>query len=253
MERSGTPWRILDAETTPTDPGPDPAGHAVCEGSQPWRTGPLVVALAMAAMIGVGAAALIASGPTPIAVVQTDTAAVAAGAALGDDAGSGIVPPAVADIVVHVAGAVRRPGIVTLPAGSRVADAIDAAGGLGPRVDAARLGTEVNLAAFISDGERVVVPSRDDPGVASGGASSGAASGGSQGGSSTGGGGGGPVDLNHATAEALVALPGIGEVTAAKIIAARAEQPFRSVDELLERKVVGTATLAKFRDLVVVR
>jgi len=165
--------------------------------------------------------------------------------------------PATAEVVVHVAGAVRRPGLVTLPAGSRVGDAIDAAGGLGPRVDVARLGTEVNLAAVIGDGERVVVPSRDDPVTGSAGGAGGGASGGTTPGGTDGSSGrtgqGGPVDLNHASAKELEALPGIGEVTAAKIIEARSEQPFRSVDELLERKIVGTAMLAKFHDLVVVR
>ena len=98
---------------------------------------------------------------------------------------------------------------------------------------------------MINDGDRIVIPSRDDPPVASGPSSSGA--------EGPTGPAGGLVDLNSATASELDALPGIGPVTAQKIIDARAEKPFASVDELRERKVVGASTFEKLRDLITVR
>jgi competence protein ComEA len=257
MERSVTPWRVLDAEDALGVAAADTGRSAPStRGGSPVLLRPILAALAVAAGLGIAAVALVASGPTPVAIVQTDAAPVTAPEGAIGASGS-TVPPAPAEIVVHVAGAVGRPGLVRLPAGSRVGDAIDAAGGLGPRVDVARLGTEVNLAAVIGDGERVVVPSRDAPVTGSDGGGAGGASGGTATGASGAAPGStgqaGPVDLNHASAKELEALPGIGEVTAAKIIEARMEQPFRSVDELLERKVVGSAMLAKFRDLVIVR
>ena len=94
--------------------------------------------------------------------------------------------------------------------------------------------------------DQIVVPSRDEAAVPT------AATGGG-GGSSGGSAASGPVDLNRATASELDALPGIGPVTANKIIAAREEQPFASVDELRARKIVGAATFDKIKDLVVVR
>jgi competence protein ComEA len=148
-----------------------------------------------------------------------------------------------AEVVVEVGGAVVRPGVYHLPGGSRVADAIEAAGGYGPRVAADRVAAELELAAPLDDGGTVVVPSRDDPPVATS-----ADPGGSSGGSSA-----ALVDLNHATAAELEALPGIGPVTAAKIIEARAERPFASVDDLRERGLVGAKTFERLRDLVTVR
>jgi competence protein ComEA len=132
-------------------------------------------------------------------------------------------------VVVHVAGDVRRPGVVVLPAGARVADALEAAGGL------ARGGSlgSTNLARVLADGERVEIgATAAEPGAAVAGA--GQAS--------------GPVNLNTATAEQLDALPGVGPVTAAKILAWRAEHGrFTVVDELAEVPGIGPKTLAELR------
>jgi competence ComEA-like helix-hairpin-helix protein len=115
----------------------------------------------------------------------------------------------------------------------------------GPRVDAERAARELNLAAPLSDGDRILVPSRDDPAATD--------PGGTSEGDGTGGNGGGLVDINTASADELDALPGVGPVTAQKIIDAREEQPFAAVDDLLGRKVVGKSTFEKLRELVTVR
>jgi len=138
-------------------------------------------------------------------------------------------------LVVDVVGAVRRPGLVRLAEGSRVADAIAHAGGL--RRGAERAG--VNFAAPVSDGQQVVVPERGA--VVAPGAGGGAAS------AST-----GPVSLSSATAEQLDALPGVGPVTAEKIVAYRQQHgAFRSVDELDAISGIGPSRIADLRGLVV--
>lgn len=138
-------------------------------------------------------------------------------------------------VVVHVAGAVLYPGVQRLPAGSRVIDAVDAAGGLRPDADAGR----VNLAAELIDGTQVYVPAVGEAAPAIAGAPGGADA------------GGGVVDLNTADAALLETLPGVGPATAAAIIDHRERNgPFASVEGLLEVRGIGEAKLAQLRDLV---
>ena len=136
-------------------------------------------------------------------------------------------------LVVDVVGAVRRPGLYRLSQGARIADALARAGGATPK---AQLDL-VNLAAPVSDGEQIVVPRRGA--VAASGADSGGAV------------PAGPVHLNTATLEQLDALPGVGPVTAQKILDYRQEHgAFGSVDELDAIPGIGPARLEQLRDLV---
>jgi competence protein ComEA len=143
-------------------------------------------------------------------------------------------------LVVYVVGAVRRPGLYRVATGSRVADAVARAGGLAKRADPAG----VNLAAPVADGEQLVVPARLAAAVAA-----------AQGAPVEGVGGAapaGPVQLSVATVEQLDTLPGIGPVTAEKIVAYRtAHGAFRSVDELDEVPGIGPSRVEQLRGLVV--
>lgn len=146
-----------------------------------------------------------------------------------------------AELVVSIAGLVARPGLVRLRPGARVADAVAAAGGPLPGTDL----TGVNLARRLSDGEHVVVgpasAAAPQPGASP--AAGGAASG--QGGS------GARLDLNTATMSDLDALPGVGPVTAQRILDWRAEHGrFATVDQLREVDGIGEARFAQLKDLV---
>ena len=145
------------------------------------------------------------------------------------------VARATAELYVDVVGAVRRPGLYRLHARARVADAVQRAGG--PTRNAEL--DLINLAALVADGEQVLVPRRGAAAVAAlgGGAASAPAS--------------GPVHLNSATLEQLDALPGVGPVTAQKIIDYRTQHGgFGSVDELDAVPGIGPARLADLRPLV---
>jgi competence protein ComEA len=158
-------------------------------------------------------------------------------------------PQAEAPVVVSVVGLVRAPGLVTLDAGARIADALQAAGGA---LDGADV-TGLNMARRVADGEQIVVGIASPPGTPPAMGSS----------VSTPGGGttadapgaptepGAPIDLNAATEEELDALPGVGPVTAAAIVAWRsANGSFGSVDQLGEVDGIGPARLEKLRALV---
>jgi len=140
-------------------------------------------------------------------------------------------------VVVQAAGAVQHPGLYRLPPASRVDDLVTAAGGLAADADPDRL----NLAALLSDGQKIYVPRVGEP-LPSEGATSvpGDGSTTSQ-----------PLDLNQATLPQLDALPGIGPATAQAILDYRAQHGrFRSVDDLLNVRGIGDAKLEQLRPLV---
>jgi competence protein ComEA len=153
--------------------------------------------------------------------------------------------PTPAALVVHVVGAVAQPGVYTLPAGSRLAQAVQAAGGLTSEADAA----SVNLADYARDGQQVLIPvlgvsppPSPTPGsqtVSRAGASVSL---------------GGLVNLNTATLAELDTLPGIGPVYAQRIIDYRlANGPFTDPAQVMDVKGIGPATYARIQDLVTVR
>ncbi len=227
--------------------------------AQPLRSW-LVAALGILAVTGAGWWLLRPGAPPIESALPSAEVPAAAGASStsGAAAGSGgsTTSTTAAGVIVQAAGAVARPGVYELPSGGRVDDLVKAAGGLTGEADPDR----VNLAAPVSDGERVWVPSRGEEEVpdvvaGAGGGSSPTAGGG--GGSPTAGGAGGsvvpasPVDLNAATAEELDVLPGVGPATASAILTYRNEHGrFGSVDELLEVRGIGESKLEQLRPLV---
>jgi len=189
-----------------------------------------VLAVVAAVALAVTAYLTIRARPTVETVPEAHTSSVPLPSA--SPAGA---PPATAEtpagsVVVDVAGKVRRPGVATLPAGSRVVDALRKAGGARPGVDLSSL----NLARVLVDGEQILVGVTPAPGVAASASSQpGAADAGAM------------VNLNTATLDQLDGLPGVGPVTAQKILDWRtAHGSFTAIDELLEVDGIGEKTLA---------
>lgn len=136
-------------------------------------------------------------------------------------------------IVVDVAGAVVHPGVYRVTAGSRIADALAAAGGATDDADFAA----INKAAPVRDGQRVYVP-RPGETVPAGSAGSDAQL---------------KIDVNHATAAELEALPGIGPTIAARIVRSRGGHPFARIEELQTRGLVTARVFADIKDMVTTR
>ena len=139
------------------------------------------------------------------------------------------------EVVVHIAGSVRKPGLQHLPAGSRVADAISAAGG----VTTAKAQDSVNLARILIDGEQIVV----GVGIGGAGSNGGVGNGAAQ--------SGGKVSLNSSNQQQLESLPGVGPSLAQRILEYRSSHGgFHAVDDLDDVPGIGPATLSRLRPLV---
>lgn len=226
-------------------PGPEPARTRVR-----WRLTPRTALVAAAAVALVAGAVALRSAATrpgeavelPVPLPMVSTAAAAPG------------PTTPQEVVVDVTGAVARPGVVRLPAGARVVDALTAAGGATPDADLARL----NLARVLVDAEQVRVARQGDPLedpapdalAAPGDDPAGAAERGPGGAAGSATGGDARIDLNTADAATLETLPGIGPVLAGRIVTHRQERPFGSVDELTDVVGIGPALLEQLRDRV---
>ena len=183
-----------------------------------------VAAIAAVALVG-GYGVSMRSRPKPMGIdLGTPKPSAASGPASSSDG-----------FYVHIAGAVNRPGLYRLPPGSRVDDAIRAAGGATADADLNAL----NLATKVKDGDKVLVPKRGESSGGGGGEGA-AASGQSQ-----------TVNLNTATADQLDALPGIGPALAQRIVTYREQHGgFRTVDELQKVPGIGPSKFAQLKDLV---
>jgi competence protein ComEA len=166
------------------------------------------------------------SSPEPVSL--------SAGAAQTSGRPSPTTSSAGGELIIDVEGKVKHPGIVTLPAGSRVHEAIEKAGGVRGSADT----STVNMARVLTDGEQILVGVAPVAGAAAAGGGSGPPT-------------GARISLGAATLEQLDTLPGIGPVTAQAILDYRAEHGrFGSVDDLLDVKGIGEATLADIRERV---
>ncbi|MBW3620625.1 MAG: ComEA family DNA-binding protein [Actinobacteria bacterium] len=192
--------------------------------------------------------AVLLAGVVAVAVLATWTRTGGAGPVAAVPVAGSVLAPSddgtgPGDVTVHLAGAVVTPGVLTLPAGSRVADAVRAAGGVTPDADPDAL----NLARELIDGERVVVPLLGAPSL---GASAGTETDGDGPGDGP---GEGRIDLNRATATELEALPGVGPVLAGRIVAHREEHgPFAEVGQLRDVPGIGERTFQSLAELVTV-
>ncbi|MGY1839170.1 MULTISPECIES: ComEA family DNA-binding protein [unclassified Modestobacter] len=236
-------WAPDDALTTPLDePGlptglgrhraPGPAARVNPGRSGAWTLWAVAV---LAAAVVVGWTWVDRPGVDQVPAGSSPAASTGSPEATPSAVPAATAPPAGDEVVVSVIGQVGSPGLVTLPAGSRVADALAAAGGLLPEADPA----SVNAAAVLVDGEQIAVGLPGEvvaPAVAPGGLPA-----------------GGPLDLNRATVAELDALPGIGPVLAQRIVDHRGTHgPFTSVEQLDDVNGIGPAIYAELVDRVTV-
>ena len=199
----------------------------------------VVVAVLAAAYWLVKPPAATTESKLPFATSATSPPEATAVPTASNSSPTSVLPAGV--VVVHVAGAVQVPGVYRLPEGSRVDDAVQAASGLSAGADT----DAINLAALLSDGQRVFVPRVGEaiPIVVAGGAAPPGVTSEPP----------GPVNINSATAADLDLLPGVGPATAAAILAYRElHGPFTSTEQLGDVRGIGPAKLAALRGLVTI-
>lgn len=227
MDQATPPWRAFTSETpgAPTSAAPVKPDRL----RLPWlvpglaAVGGLLAGAAVAGLVVLG----LGAWPAPAATLPSPASAAVAGF------DSSVVIDEPTELVVDVAGAVTDPGLHRLAAGARVGDAIEAAGGFAPRADLAATSQALNLALPLEDGAKVLVPELGLDRVTGG---TGADD--------------GRLDLNRASRSELESLPGIGPVTAGKIIAARDSQRFEAVPELRSRGLVGEKVYEDIKGLL---
>lgn len=212
--------------------------------ADPGRAGGLALAAVAALAVLLTVFTLVRSHPAPVAAAKLPPVQAPPATAVGPAPTGAAAPPPGQPVVVSVVGLVNQPGLVTVTPQARVADAVEAAGG--PLNGADTLG--LNLARRVADGEQIIVGIATPAGHRQAlGSSAGASPPPAEGPAPP----SGPVDLNSATAEQLDALPGVGPVTAAAILAWRqANGRFTTVDQLGEVDGIGPARLEKLRSLV---
>lgn len=244
MEPLVPDWRTLGSGPQPTVPSTAARSEAAPRTVAVTSRILVWAAAALVAAILTGGATFLALIPATGGVVIESALTGLPSAASSDptmrgvDVGRAVAP--LAELVVDVEGAVVRPGLVHVPVGGRVGDALVRAGGFAANADLTRTASELNLAQQVTDGLKVVVPAiGQGPSGEAGTVSKPPVA-------------GGPVDLNHATDAELDGLPGIGPATIAKIVAARADTPFVSADDLRTRGIVGDAVFQKLKELVMV-
>ena len=202
-----------------------------------WLVAAAIAVVAGMRLLGGGDAA-----PPPVSVDGARRGSVDGGA-VGSAAAAGSTARGGDDLYVHVAGAVRKPGLIRLPSGTRVAMALERAGGPTRRADL----TLVNLAARVQDGQQIVVPAAGTAaGVSGPGAAGGAGAAGTVGAAAV---PGAKLHLSSATADQLDEVDGIGPTLAERIVQYRTEHGgFRSIEELAEVEGIGEQRLATLRD-----
>lgn len=244
----------LDWLRAPSPPDWRERARLIWQAAGPPQLSVVVASVAVVTVMAIGLAWLLwprsAAPAAPLALPPLPTTSnVASGATDGGGGPDGGGAPE--ELVVHAAGAVARPGVYRLPRSARVADLVDAAGGLAPDADVNRL----NLAAGLEDGIRLYVPRLGEatpPEVAGSGGDTPARSGEGEPDETVDGASPSPlIDINDATTSELEELPGVGPATAQAIVDHReANGPFQHVDELLEVRGIGPAKLEQLRDLV---